>query len=122
MIGLSHNLVRHVDRDVLQYWTDTKVGSSGAPVFNSRWEVVGLHITATWTRRMATASPTGTRGAGSNESWKASSGTGWRRRRSWISMVSLTDPRDPRAQLIIGMLKDSVYGESRVGTSCRPRA
>jgi V8-like Glu-specific endopeptidase len=43
MIGLSHNLVRHVDRDVLQYWTDTKAGSSGAPVFNSRWEVVGLH-------------------------------------------------------------------------------
>ena len=28
--------------------------------------------------------------------------------------LSLTDPRDPRAQLIIGMLKDSVYGESRV--------
>jgi V8-like Glu-specific endopeptidase len=43
MIGLSHNLVRHVDNDVLQYWTDTKAGSSGAPVFNSRWEVVGLH-------------------------------------------------------------------------------
>jgi hypothetical protein len=43
MIGLSHNLVRHVDDDVLQYWTDTKAGSSGSPVFNSRWEVVGLH-------------------------------------------------------------------------------
>ena len=43
MIGLSHNLVRYVDDDVLQYWTDTKAGSSGAPVFNSRWEVVGLH-------------------------------------------------------------------------------
>ena len=43
MIGLSHNLVRYVDDDVLQYWTDTKAGSSGAPVFNSRWQVVGLH-------------------------------------------------------------------------------
>lgn len=43
MIGLSHNLVRYVDDDVLQYWTDTKAGSSGAPVFNRRWEVVGLH-------------------------------------------------------------------------------
>ncbi len=43
MIGLSHNLVRSVTDDVLQYWTDTKAGSSGAPVFNSRWQVVGLH-------------------------------------------------------------------------------
>ncbi|GAA0451289.1 trypsin-like peptidase domain-containing protein [Streptomyces olivaceiscleroticus] len=43
MIGLSHNLVRHVDNDVIQYWTDTKAGSSGAPVFDSRWRVVGLH-------------------------------------------------------------------------------
>jgi V8-like Glu-specific endopeptidase len=43
MIGLSHNLVRSVTGDVLQYWTDTKTGSSGAPVFNSRWQVVGLH-------------------------------------------------------------------------------
>jgi V8-like Glu-specific endopeptidase len=43
MVGLSHNLVRHVDEDVLQYWTDTKAGSSGSPVFNDRWQVVGLH-------------------------------------------------------------------------------
>jgi hypothetical protein len=43
MIGLSHNLVRYVDGNVVQYWTDTKSGSSGAPVFNSRWQVVGLH-------------------------------------------------------------------------------
>jgi V8-like Glu-specific endopeptidase len=43
MIALSHNLVRHVDSNVLQYWADTKAGSSGAPVFNRRWEVVGLH-------------------------------------------------------------------------------
>ncbi|MEV6925056.1 serine protease [Dactylosporangium sp. NPDC051485] len=43
MIGLSHNLVRHVDDDVVQYWTDTKAGSSGAPVFDRHWRVVGLH-------------------------------------------------------------------------------
>jgi V8-like Glu-specific endopeptidase len=43
MIGLSHNLVRYVNDNVLQYWTDTKEGSSGAPVFNNHWEVVGLH-------------------------------------------------------------------------------
>jgi V8-like Glu-specific endopeptidase len=42
-IGMHHNLVRHVDDDVLQYWTDTKAGSSGSPVFNESWEVVGLH-------------------------------------------------------------------------------
>jgi hypothetical protein len=43
MIGLSHNLIRYVDDNVIQYWTDTKTGSSGAPVFNTDWQVVGLH-------------------------------------------------------------------------------
>jgi V8-like Glu-specific endopeptidase len=43
MIGLSHNIVRYVDDNVLQYWTDTKAGSSGSPVFDSSWRVVGLH-------------------------------------------------------------------------------
>jgi V8-like Glu-specific endopeptidase len=42
-IALAHNLVRHVDDDVLQYWTDTKAGSSGSPVFSESWDVVGLH-------------------------------------------------------------------------------
>jgi endonuclease G len=42
-IGMHHNVVRYVDADVLQYWTDTKAGSSGSPVFNEAWEVVGLH-------------------------------------------------------------------------------
>ena len=42
-IGMHHNLVRHVDDDVLQYWTDTETGSSGSPVFNRSWELVGLH-------------------------------------------------------------------------------
>ena len=42
-IGMHHNLVRYADDEVVQYWTDTDVGSSGAPVFNERWEVVALH-------------------------------------------------------------------------------
>jgi V8-like Glu-specific endopeptidase len=42
-IGMIHNVVRHVDDDVVQYLTDTEGGSSGSPVFNERWEVVALH-------------------------------------------------------------------------------
>ena len=42
-IGMHHNLVRHVDDDVIQYWTDTSYGSSGSPVFDRHWELVGLH-------------------------------------------------------------------------------
>jgi V8-like Glu-specific endopeptidase len=42
-IAFAHNLVRHVDDDVVQYWTDTEQGSSGSPVFNESWEVVALH-------------------------------------------------------------------------------
>lgn len=42
-IALAHNDVRFVDDEVVQYLTDTDHGSSGAPVFNERWEVVALH-------------------------------------------------------------------------------
>jgi V8-like Glu-specific endopeptidase len=42
-IGMIHNVVRYVDNDVIQYWTDTEAGSSGSPVFNERWHLVALH-------------------------------------------------------------------------------
>ena len=42
-IGLYRNEVRFVDEDVVQYLTDTEVGSSGSPVFDERWEIIALH-------------------------------------------------------------------------------
>jgi S1-C subfamily serine protease len=42
-LGIFGSEVRHVDADVVQYLTDTDAGSSGAPVFNQRWEIVALH-------------------------------------------------------------------------------
>lgn len=42
-IGMIHNVVRYVDSNVFGYWTDTEKGSSGSPVFNERWQLVGLH-------------------------------------------------------------------------------
>jgi V8-like Glu-specific endopeptidase len=42
-IAFQHNLVRAVEPEYLQYWTDTDLGSSGSPVFDERWQVVGLH-------------------------------------------------------------------------------
>jgi V8-like Glu-specific endopeptidase len=42
-IAFQHNLVRNVEPDKIQYWTDTDQGSSGSPVFDENWRVVGLH-------------------------------------------------------------------------------
>jgi hypothetical protein len=42
-IAMNDNEVKYVDDTVLQYITDTLPGSSGSPVFNDDWQVVGLH-------------------------------------------------------------------------------
>lgn len=42
-IALYHNVVVACDAERIQYLTDTQPGSSGAPVFNSNWDVVALH-------------------------------------------------------------------------------
>jgi V8-like Glu-specific endopeptidase len=42
-IGLYHNLVTFSNDEIVQYLTDTEPGSSGAPVFNSQWQLVALH-------------------------------------------------------------------------------
>ena len=42
-IGITDNSVVNIYEHRLQYMTDTMPGSSGAPVFNDRWEVIALH-------------------------------------------------------------------------------
>jgi V8-like Glu-specific endopeptidase len=42
-LSIYHNIVTSTDDRIVQYLTDTLKGSSGAPVFNSDWDVVALH-------------------------------------------------------------------------------
>jgi V8-like Glu-specific endopeptidase len=42
-IALMDNKVSAVFNNRLQYTTDTEPGSSGSPIFNTRWQLVGLH-------------------------------------------------------------------------------
>ncbi len=42
-IALNENRVTAIYGNYLQYTTDTEPGSSGSPVFNDHWEVVGIH-------------------------------------------------------------------------------
>ena len=39
----NNRLIKLLDDDVLTYSTDTDRGSSGSPVLNDQWELVGLH-------------------------------------------------------------------------------
>lgn len=54
-VGLHRNEVCQVNEKLVQYRTDTEGGSSGAPIFNRRWEVVALHHS----RAMATGGAPG---------------------------------------------------------------
>lgn len=42
-ISIRENLFVGVDKTKIYYETDTAQGSSGSPVFNDQWQVVGLH-------------------------------------------------------------------------------
>jgi hypothetical protein len=42
--AIRNNLVYEATPELLQYFTDTRGGSSGSPVFDDRWRVVGLHL------------------------------------------------------------------------------
>lgn len=42
-ICIGHNSLKFFDDNCLQYITDTLPGSSGSPVFNSKWQLIGLH-------------------------------------------------------------------------------
>jgi hypothetical protein len=56
-IGIYHNLVTFVDGRIIQYLTDTLPGSSGSPVLNTKWEVVGLHHSGGWLPEPGKGSP-----------------------------------------------------------------
>lgn len=47
-IGIYNNMVMYTDSQIVQYLTDTDIGSSGSPVLNSEWEVVAIHHSGGW--------------------------------------------------------------------------
>jgi V8-like Glu-specific endopeptidase len=42
-IAIRDNGISYFDSNKIQYWTDTEHGSSGSPVFDDNWEIIGLH-------------------------------------------------------------------------------
>jgi S1-C subfamily serine protease len=47
-VALGVNTVMFVDDRRIQYLTDTRPGSSGSPVFDRSWQLVGLHHSGGW--------------------------------------------------------------------------
>jgi Trypsin-like peptidase domain/PLD-like domain len=52
-LGLRENQLIDVLPEFVHYRTDTAPGSSGSPVFNDRWEVIGLHHSGVWNTNQA---------------------------------------------------------------------
>ncbi len=44
-VAIRDNGVKFFDERIIQYWADTEHGSSGSPVFDEDWTIVGLHYT-----------------------------------------------------------------------------
>ena len=42
-MAIRDNIMCYADENILQYLTDTEHGSSGSPVFDDRWGIIGLH-------------------------------------------------------------------------------
>lgn len=42
-IAIRNNGIKYFDSELIQYWADTDHGSSGSPVFDEYWEIIGLH-------------------------------------------------------------------------------
>jgi len=53
-IGIHNNFLTYVDNDKIMYLTDTLQGSSGSPVFNNKWQLVGLHNRGGYLREPST--------------------------------------------------------------------
>ncbi len=49
-IALYHNVIAFVDpnKRIVQYLTDTEPGSSGSPVFDTRWNLIAVHHSGGW--------------------------------------------------------------------------
>lgn len=55
-IAMVDNEVKYADSKVVQYLTDTLPGSSGSPVFNGDFELIGLHHSGGWVPEPETSS------------------------------------------------------------------